>query len=81
MKLYNGNQSMVLARKLGWHCGLGEEIQFQYPTVDKAFNEFWPLIKDEARIKGWYLQSKDTIENEFRHGYFDAEKKKQMAEQ
>lgn len=62
-------KDVQLALMLGYQCGLGERPEFQFPTVDKAFNEYWPQIKDEARNRGWVLGSKDDLERHFRRGF------------
>lgn len=79
MKLHEGNRDLVLARQIGYHCGLGDEIQFEFPNLEKAWHEYWPYIKDEARARHWILSSKDAVEREFRRGYQDAVDKKRAA--
>lgn len=66
-----GNEDLSLAHKLGYHCALGEEDQFKFPNVEKAWNEYWPLIRDEVRIRKWLAHARDEVEMAFRRGYDD----------
>lgn len=65
-----------LALMLGYQCGLGERPEFQFSTVDKAWNEYWSYIKDEARRRSWPLGSKDDLERHFRRGFGKATNEK-----
>lgn len=69
IKVNRGNRDIQLASWMGYECGLGERIEFMFPSRDKAWNDCWPLIKDTAREKGWTLTSKDNIETWFKQGY------------
>lgn len=74
-----GNEDLQLAHKLGYHCGLGQESQFQFPSVDKAWNEYWPLIKDETRTRNWLSHSRDEVDWAFRRGYGKAINEKALS--
>lgn len=80
MELNRGNRDLVLAHTIGYHCGKGEGPQFEFPNCDKAWNEYWPYIRDEARNKGWGIPSRDAVEREFRRGWGKAINEKHKRE-
>lgn len=63
------NRDIQLAAFMGYESGLGDRVEFQFPSLDKAWNDCWLLIKDEARQRGWVLHSKDEIERWFKEGF------------
>ena len=68
-KVTRENRDIQLASWLGYECGLGERIEYQFPSQDKAWNDCWLLIKDAVKEKGWELSSKDNLEMWFKRGY------------
>lgn len=77
MRVNHANQQLVLARQVGYACGQNILAEFQFPTVDKAWNEYKTLIQDEARAHGWLRHSEDMVERYFRQGYSRALNDKQ----
>lgn len=69
IKVNRGNRDIQLASFMGYESGLGERVEFQFTNLDKAWNDCWLLIKDEAHRRGWNLSSKDEIERWFKEGF------------
>jgi hypothetical protein len=69
IKVNRGNRDIQLASWMGYESGLGERMEFQFASQDKAWNDCWLLIKDTVKEKGWEISSKDTLEIWFKRGY------------
>lgn len=70
----------LLAYHIGHRCGEKDGEVFTFVSVDKAFNEYYPVITDQIREKGWPVPSRDAIDRQFRRGYKDGELERQKAE-